>query len=151
MDAVTYPDTRVSTFVTETVVPVRVPADAEPLATDFTLRWTPTLIILDREGKEHARTVGFIAPEEFIPTILAGMARAYIDLKQFDPAIKHLETIINSYPQSFAAPEAIFYRAVCGYKTAHDVSGLKRAYERLTKEHPKSEWTSRALPYRLLP
>jgi hypothetical protein len=151
MDAVTYPDTKVSKFVTDAMIPLRVPADSEALATDFTLRWTPVLIILDTDGKEHSRTVGFLAPEEFIPTILLGMAKTYFDLRQFDASIKNLEVIIDEYPQSFAAPEAIFYRAVCGYKTVHDVSGLKKAYERLTREYPLSEWTKRALPYRLLP
>lgn len=151
MDAVTYPDRKVSDFVMEALIPLRIPADAEPLATDFTLRWTPTLIILDTNGKEHSRTVGFIAPEEFIPTILLGIVKTYFDLRQFDPAIQALEKIINSYQQSFAAPEAIYYRAVCVYKTVHDVGGLKKAYERLAKEYPQSEWVKRAAPYRLLP
>ena len=151
MDAVTYPDTKVTDFVMEAIIPLRIPADSEPLATDFTLRWTPTLIILDTNGKEHSRTVGFVAPEEFIPTILLGIAKTYYELRLFDQAIGGLEKIINTYPQSFAAPEAIYYRAVCGVKTVHDIGGLKRAYERLAKEYPQSEWVKRALPYRLLP
>jgi len=150
MDAVTYPDAKVMQFVTEAVVALRVPADSEPLATDFTLRWTPTLIILDKNGKEHSRTVGFIAPEEFIPTMSLGMAKTALDLREFESAITNLERIINEYPQSFAAPEAIFYRAVCGYKTVHDVAGLKKAHERLAKEYPQSEWVKRSAPYRLL-
>jgi hypothetical protein len=35
--------------------------------------------------------------------------------------------------------------------TPHDPKPLKEAYERLQKEHPESEWTKRALPYRLIP
>lgn len=151
MDAVTYPDTNVVDFTKNELVSLRIPADSEPLSTEFTLRWTPTLIILDTNGKEHSRTIGFIPPEEFIPTILLGMTRTYFDLRQFDPAITCLERIITNYPQSFAAPEAIYYRAVCGYKTIHDVGGLKRAYERIAKEYPSSEWARRASPYRLLP
>jgi tetratricopeptide (TPR) repeat protein len=151
MDAVTYADIKIVEFVMETLVPLRIPADSEPLATDFTLRWTPTLIILDMTGKEHSRTVGFITPEEFTPTILLGIAKTCYELQQFDLAIQRLEKIINTYPQSFAAPEAIYYRAVCGVKTVHDINGLKKTYERLSKEYPQSEWVERALPYRLLP
>jgi tetratricopeptide (TPR) repeat protein len=151
MGAVTYPDIKVAAFVNETVIPLQVPSDSEPLATDFVLRWTPTLIILDTSGKEHSRTVGFIPPEELIPTILLGMAKVYFDLRQFDPAIECLEKIINGYPQSFEAPEAVYYRGVCAYKTSHDAGGLKKAYERLAKEYPQSEWVRRAFPYRLLP
>lgn len=151
MGAVTYPDAKVADFVKETIIPLQILSDSEPLATDFTLRWTPALIVLDTNGKEHSRTIGFISPEEFIPTILLGMTKTYLDLRQFDPAIECLEKIIKNYPQSFAAPEAIYYRAVCGYKTVHDVGGLKKAYERLAKEYPQSEWVKRAAPYRLLP
>jgi TolA-binding protein len=80
-----------------------------------------------------------------------GIAKTYYELRQFDPAIQCLEKIINTYPQSFAAPEAIYYRAVCGVKTVHDIDGLKKAFERLSKEYPQSEWAKRAFPYRLLP
>jgi len=150
MDAVTYPDTAVADFIMRAVIPLRIPANSEPLATDFTLRWTPTLILLDVNGKEHSRTVGFIAPEEFVPTILLGIAKIYFDLGQYDKTISNLELIVNNYAQSFAAPEAIYYRAVCGVKVAHDIAGLKKGYEKLAKDYPQSEWTKRALPYRLL-
>jgi hypothetical protein len=150
MDAVTYPDKTVAEFIMREVIPLRIPADAEPLATDFTLRWTPTLIILDANGKEHSRTIGFITPEEFIPTILLGIVKANFDLRQFDKAAPNLEKIVNDYAQSFAAPEAIYYRAVCGVMIAHDIAGLKKAYEKLAKDYPQSEWVKRALPYRLL-
>jgi hypothetical protein len=45
MGAGTYPDTKVVEFVKEAVIPIQVQSDSEPLATDFTLRWTPELII----------------------------------------------------------------------------------------------------------
>jgi hypothetical protein len=150
MDAVTYPDKAVEEFIMKEVIPLRIPSDAEPLATDFTLRWTPTLIILDANGKEHSRTIGFIAPVEFIPTILLGIVKTNFDLREYDKAASNLERIVNDYAQSFAAPEAIYYRAVCGVKVGHDIPGLKKAYERLAKDYPQSEWVKRALPYRLL-
>jgi tetratricopeptide (TPR) repeat protein len=151
MGAVTYPDTKVVEFIKEALIPLKVLSDSEPLATDFTLRWTPALIVLDTNSKEYSRTIGFIPPEEFISTILLGMTKTYFDLRQFDQAIECLEKIINNYPQSFAAPEAIYYRGVCAYKTSHDAEGLKRGYERLAKEYPQSEWVKRAAPYQLLP
>ena len=55
---------------------------------------------------------------------------------------------MNDYPWSFAAPEAVYYRGVCGYKTTHEAGPLKKAYERIAKEYPNNEWVKRALPYR---
>jgi len=74
----------------------------------------------------------------------------HFDLRQFDPALQCLEKIIHAYPWSFAAPEAVYYHGVCGYKTTHQAEPLKKAFERIAKEYPHNEWVKRALPYRLL-
>ncbi len=63
MGAVTYPDTRVAEFVNSRMVPVQLLADAKPYADDFNVKWTPTVIVLDENGKEHSRTIGFFPPE----------------------------------------------------------------------------------------
>lgn len=149
MGAVTYPDLKVVEFVEKTLIPIQLQADSYP-AEDFTVRWTPTLVILDSSGKEHSRTVGYIAPEEFVPAMLLGIAKIHFDLRQFDSMEQCLEQIISAYPWSFAAPEAVYYHGVCGYKITHKAEPLKKAYERIAKEHPHSEWVKRALPYRLL-
>lgn len=151
MDAVTYPTESVVQFITESLIPLRIPSDSEPLATEFKIKWTPTIIVLDWNGKEHSRTVGFLTPEELIPSLLLGIAKTYYESDMFPEAIANLEKIIQDYPQSGAAPEAVFYRGVNGYKSTHDPKHLKQAYERLQAEYPQSEWTKRALPYRLLP
>ena len=151
MDAVTYPTESVVEFIAANVVPVRIPSDTEPLATEFRIKWTPTLIVLDWNGKEHSRTVGFMTPEELIPSILLGIAKTYYELDMFNEALANFDKVIEDYPQSDAAPEAIFYRGVCGYKSTHDPKPLKRAYEKLQAAYPQSEWAKRALPYRLLP
>jgi hypothetical protein len=150
MDAVTYPDTNVSEFTMKSVIPLRAPSNAEPLATDFNLKWTPTLITLDSTGKEHYRTVGFLPPEELIPTLLLGIGKTHFELNAFAEAIATFDKIIADYQKSSSAPEAIFFKGVCGYKSTHTAGPLKEAYEKLNAEYPQSEWTKRALPYRLL-
>ncbi|MDD5244621.1 MAG: hypothetical protein PHU49_11460 [Syntrophorhabdaceae bacterium] len=151
MDAVTYPTESVVQFITESLIPLRIPSDSEPLATEFKIKWTPALIVLDWNGKEHSRTVGFLTPEEFIPSLLLGIAKTYYELDMFPEALANLEKVIQGYRQSAAMPEAIFYRGVCLYKSSHDPKPLKQAYEKLQADYPQSEWTKRALPYRLLP
>ncbi|NVM57223.1 MAG: tetratricopeptide repeat protein [Desulfobacterales bacterium] len=150
MDAVTYPDAKVIAFISENMIPLRVPFDAEPLCSDFNVKWTPTLITLDSHGKEHHRTVGFLAPEELIPSLLLGMAKSYFETDRFDEALKSIEKLLEQYPKSDSSPEAIYLRGVCGYKSTKDPKPLKEAYEKLSAEHPSSEWTKRAFPYRLL-
>lgn len=150
MDAVTYPIANVVGFLQNEMVPVRVAFNHKPLAVDFNVKWTPTLVTLDLDGKEHHRTVGFLSPEEIIPSLLLGMGKAYFDRSQFDLAIAKLDKIISEFPSSNAAPEAVYYRGVANYKNTKQAAPLKEAYEKLTARYAKSEWAERAAPYRLL-
>jgi len=150
MDAVTYPDENVIRFINADLVAIRVRSDSKPLADDFNIRWTPTLIVLDSTGKEHSRTVGFLQPGELIPSLLLGIAKVRFDADQLPEAIESLERLVLEYPKSGSAAEAVFLRGVAGYKATHVAAMLKGAYERLKAEYPDSEWAKRAEPYGLL-
>ena len=97
MGAVTYPDQKVADFVMSRMVPLQVLADS-PLAEEFKVKWTPTIIVLDYYGKEHHRTVGFFPPEEFIPSLLLGMGKIDFDTDQFNDAIIHFDRLLADYP-----------------------------------------------------
>ena len=150
MDAVSYPDTKVAAFINSSVIPLRVAFDNQPLATDFNIKWTPTLITLGMNGKEHHRTVGFLPPEDLIASLMLGMAKVDFDSERMDGALKMLEKLLQEYPKSDAAPEAMYLRGVCGYKSTHNPQPLRAAYDQLSAAYPASEWTKRAYPYRLL-
>lgn len=151
MGAVTYPDESVVEFIVENLIPLQVKSNAQPMATDFNVKWTPTLITLDPDGKEHHRTVGFLPPEEIVPSLLLGIAKCHFDRERFDEALRALNTLLERYPKSDAAPEAIYLRGVSLYKSTHNPKPLREAYEKLQQEYPSSEWTKRAYPYRLIP
>lgn len=150
MGAVTYPDAKVVSCIEQTLIPVQVSFDAKPLSDDFNIKWTPTIIVLDADGKEHHRIVGFLPPEEFVPALILGIAKSHFDRGQFREAISLLGQLIKDYPNSDAAPEATYLQGVAGYKNTHDPKPLKEAYDKLQKGYPSSEWTKRASPYRLL-
>ena len=93
MDAVSYPNENVIEFIQKEMVPLRVPFDAQPLSTDFNIKWTPTIIILDSNGKEHQRIVGFIPPEELIPFLMLGFAKSYFARERFSEVLSTLDKI----------------------------------------------------------
>ncbi len=150
MDAVTYPDALVSEFIKKNLIALRIPSDAKPYCTDFNITWTPTLIVLDQEGKEHHRLVGFLSPEELIPALLLGMAKTRFERQQYAEALSVIQQILDGYPRSGSAPEALFLKGVARYKSTHDPKPLKESYEQLQAHYPSSDWTKRAYPYRLL-
>lgn len=150
MGAVTYSSGNVINAIHDEVVALQLPYDQEPQASDYNVKWTPALFIIDPEGVEHHSTVGFLPPEEFIPFLLLGIAKSYFDLEKFEEAHAYLERIIEDYPQSLAAPEAVYRRGVTKYKMTHAVDGLVEAYETLQGRYPGSDWARRSEPYRLL-
>ena len=83
--------------------------DARPLADDFQVKWTPTLLILDHQGREHHRTVGFLASEELVPSLMLGIGKAYFERDEFEAAKEWFKRVLEAYPESSFSAEAIFY------------------------------------------
>ncbi len=150
MDAVTYPQEKVIDFISKNVVPLQIAADEKPTAVDYDVTWTPSMLIIDAEGKEYHRVVGFLSPEEIVPAILLGMGKAYFSLNKFDKALQCLEKITREHGASDAAPEALYLFGVCSYKNTNDPMPLRQAYDSLAAKYPENMWTRRAYPYRLI-
>lgn len=150
MDAVTYPNEQVITFIEEHYVPLRLDNDNEPFARDYNCFWTPTLIVLDQEGREYQRSIGFLEPDEIIPTLKVGLAKFQFAGGHYDAARLQLGEVLKKYPGSDAAPEALYFQGVNEYKAKDDPKELKKAYEALQTKYPNSTWAKRSVPYRNL-
>ncbi|MFP3983155.1 MAG: hypothetical protein ACLFV2_05635 [Desulfurivibrionaceae bacterium] len=150
MDAVSYPESSVVQFISENLIPLRIQTDTEPYVSNFKLRWTPTLIILDPRGEERQRTVGFLQPEELIPALLLGIGKVDFDMGCYVESIERFNRIITDYPDCEVAPEAVYLRGVANYKKDGTPQALKEAYEKLGSDYPGSIWAKRSAPYRLL-
>jgi len=150
MDAVSYPHADVEEIIAKNLVPLRIPADDPQYGPQFVVKWTPALVILDAAGKEHQRTIGFLAPEEFVPSLLLGMAKSCFDSADRPMCIDYLDRLAASWPRSFFAPEAVYLRGVAAYIDSHDIANLVGICDRLNKDYPESHWGMRASPYELL-
>lgn len=117
------------------------------LMRQFMITWTPTLIVHDKEGREHHRIVGYVPVDDLLAHLGLGRAKVFFDRNHFGDAISALQTVIERHPHAGPTPEAVFYLGVAGYKSAHDATALRRAYDTLTATYPQSEWARRAEPY----
>lgn len=117
----------------------------------FGAKWTPTLIILDEDGTEHHRFIGFLPPENFIAQIILGKGKVEFNLDQFEKAIQTFQEALVRYPKTEAAPEAQYLLGVTRYKVSHDPKDLKLGLEHLQRDYPNSEWTQKAQVYALIP
>jgi tetratricopeptide (TPR) repeat protein len=117
----------------------------------YSVKWTPTIIILDAGGDEHHRFIGFLQPEDFIAQMTLGKGKLAFNLDNFDQAIQCFQEILVGYPKTDAAPEAQYYLGVSKYKASHDPKELKLGLEALQRNYPQSEWTKKAQVYSLIP
>ena len=148
MDAVTYPDPAVVEFIQHSMIPLRIHSDNEVLALKFKLRWTPTLITLDKEGNEHYRTIGFLRPQALISSLILGIGKMRFDEGQYQSAISNFDKLIAMSSKNDFVAEAVYYRGVARSKLTNNFESMKEAYDKLLQDYPDSEWTQRASPYK---
>ena len=149
MAEVTYQAKEVVDFVTEYMIPLRIDVEKKDLYDAYNAIWTPTLLILDYQGHEVQRTVGFLGPNSFLALMLLGIAKVQFATGEFDAANVQFKRIIERYPESSVVPEAIYFRGVNLCKQKDDPKQLKMAYEELRHNYPDNSWTKRAVPYRV--
>ena len=151
LDAVSWQDEKVIQVVTDWFTPLRINSQKhEDVFKKYGVTWTPTIVVLDAEGKEHYRFTGFLPPQELCARIILDGAKAELNLENHSRAIKCFDEILQKYPGTFAAPEATFYLAVAQYLSSHEPKFLKEGLEQLRKKFADSEWTTRAKPYELI-
>ena len=150
MDAVTYSVEEVITFVREFLIPFRTEIEKKSFYEKYNAIWTPTLLILDYQGHEVERIVGFLEPDQFIARMHLGIAKVHYTVGEFDGAKSHLQRLLDRYPANSAVPEAMYFSGVNLYKQKNDPAQLKMGYEKLLNQFPDNTWTKRAFPYRLL-
>lgn len=149
-----YSDEKVRKFLQEQFIPLRSECfwdkPTEPMQR-FGIKWTPTFLVLDSDGKEHHRFVGYVPSDDLIASLGLGKGKIFYDTDRMAEAIMRFQTVIDRHPNAGATPEAVFLLGVAGYKHSHDPKELRRAYETLKAKYPQSEWTRRADPYSAIP
>jgi thiol-disulfide isomerase/thioredoxin len=150
--AVTYLDSNVCFYVENHFIPLQVDFNKnKALVKRFGVKWTPSIIILDADGDEHYRFIGFLKPEDFAGQIMFGRGKAEFNLDHLEQAVQCFQEILVRYPKTDAAPEAQYLLGVSKYKANHDPKELKLGFEVLQRDYPQSEWTKKAQVYALIP
>ena len=149
-----YLDEKVQKFIEEQFIPLKSqcfwdrPTD---LMKRFDIKWTPTFLVHDSEGKEHHRFVGYVPVDDFLAQLGLGKGKVFFDAERFAEAIEQFQTVIEQHPNAGATPEAVFFLGVAGYKHIHDPKALRCAWDTLSSKYPQSEWTRRAEAYSEIP
>jgi hypothetical protein len=154
MNAGPYSDEKVQKFIEEEFIPLKSQCFFDKrteLMKKFDIKWTPTLLIHDSEGKEHYRFVGFVPFDDFLAHLKFGKGMIFFNHYRYDEAIAKFKTVIEQHPNAGVTPQAIYYLGVAGYLKTHDAKELRRVYDTLTSKYLQSEWARRSQPYSQIP
>jgi hypothetical protein len=106
----------------------------------FDAVWTPTIMIMDSNGKERWRIEGYLPKEEFRAQLEMGLARVAFMHKQWAEAEQRYTGVLERYPDSKAAPEALYWKGVSHYNATKDHTVLGDLPDEFKEKYPDSVW-----------
>ena len=99
---------------------------------------------MDSDGDERWRIEGYLPKNEFHAQLEIGLARIAFMQKQWADAEQRYAHVVDGYPDTAAAPEAIYWRGVSQYKRTNDHTVLGGVAEQLNQKYPSSVWAQKA-------
>jgi hypothetical protein len=109
--------------------------------------WTPTVLLLDSDGKERVRLEGYLPNSDFLAALESGLGRIAFVHKQYADAERWYNDVVTRFGQSHVAPGAMYWGAVAHYKATNDHTVLSQVAEELRTEYPASVWAAKAIPW----
>ena len=136
-------------FVNENFIPARVhvkeDADAfRRFGDKYNAQWTPTILELDSDGVEHHRIEGFLPVDDLLAQLMLGRARIAFDAQQWAEAERRFREIVDTLPNTDAAPEALYWAGVTPYKATGDPESLKATGRAFRERYQDTPWAKKA-------
>ena len=113
----------------------------------FDAVWTPTVLILDSNGEERFRYEGYPPTDEFRPQLELGLARVAFMNKKWSDAERRYGEVLDRYPNSKAAPEALYWKGVSHYKATNDHTVLSELAEQFKQKYSDTIWALKTLAW----
>jgi hypothetical protein len=139
--------------VTDNFIPARI--DVREQSDDWArygerygVQWTPTTLILDPSGVERHRIEGFLPAEDFLAQLALGLAKSAFARQQFAEAERRFREVVERFPKSEAAAEALYWAGVSRYKATNDAAALAQTADAFNQRYQESSWAKKASVWR---
>ena len=113
----------------------------------FDAVWTPSVLILDWNGVERFRLDGYLPKDEFRAQLELGLASVSFMNKKWADAERRYASLLERYPDSKAAPEALYWKGVSHYKATNDHTILGELPGMFRDKYPDSIWALKTLAW----
>lgn len=104
-------------------------------------------MILDSKGVERFRLEGYLPKEEFRAQLELGLARVAFMNKRWADAEQRYSDVLDRYPNSKAAPEALYWKGVSHYKATNDHTVLGELPAEYQQKYPDSIWALKTIAW----
>lgn len=147
MGTVTYPNAQITEFVRERFVAAKfnlkerhpdfkdVVGRAKPL-------WSPLFIYMDCRGNEFRRNVGYLSADEFLAELHLTLGLAALLRNAIDESLGWLDGVATAFPDTLAAPEALYWAAAAAYRVG-GIPAVVARWDALCARYPDGPWTRR--------
>jgi hypothetical protein len=144
-----YSDPRVVEFIQQHFTPVRVHVrdnadEFKRLGSRFNAQWTPTTLIVDGGGEERHRIEGFLPADDFLAQLTLGLAHSAFARGKFTDAEPLFRSVVDKYPGTDTAPEALYWAGVSRYKGTSDASALADTARAFSERYADTSWAKKA-------
>jgi hypothetical protein len=106
--------------------------------------WTPTVLVMDSDGVERLRIEGYLPKGEFRAHLEMGLARVAFMRKKWADAERRYTELVERYPDSTVAAEAVYWKGICRYKQTNDHTVLSVVPEQLKEKYADTVWAIKA-------
>jgi TolA-binding protein len=139
--------------VTENFLPARInvheqPADWKRFGERYGVQWTPTILVIDSSGNERHRVEGFLPADDLLAQLALGLAHSAFARQQFAEAERRFRQVVERFPRSDAAPEALYWAGVARYKATNDAAALAQTADAFAHGYSDSGWAKKASVWR---
>lgn len=148
-----YSDRTVVEFVDAHFVPVRAHVREhaqlfQQLGQRFNAQWTPTVLIVDPDGRERHRIEGFLPAGDFVAQLRLGLAHSAFSRGRFADAEPLFRAVVELHPDSEAAAEAQYWAGVSRYKATNDAGALADTARAFGERYQDTSWAKKASVWR---
>jgi len=130
-------------------VPVQIHIKENPTGFHrFDVLWTPSVLIMDPQGKERVRNEGYLPKDEFRAWLDMALARLAFVAKKWAEAEARFDGIVKCNPDSAVAAYSVYWRGASRYKQSHDHRTLAAVAEEFRHNYQESIWAKKSVVWR---
>ena len=105
------------------------------------------MLVLDANGVERYRNEGYLPKDEFRAQLELSLARVAFMNKDWASAERRYGEVLDRYPNTEAAPEALYWKGVSHYKATNDHVILGELPKLFREKYPDSIWALKTIAW----